>query len=148
MSFFSYFDLNRQSIFAKASHDAEITELMQVIKDNVHDSDWIEIKKKSEAANDEHSMSLWEQITTYLGIVVGVFFSSAAAQMKSGASLNMNISVPSILLSLVIAFVILPVAYEKLNVNPASPLLIRIGLAVQHGVFWQVLFGSIGNMIG
>jgi len=46
MSFFSYFDLNRQSIFAKASHDAEITELMQVIKDNVHDSDWIEIKKK------------------------------------------------------------------------------------------------------
>jgi hypothetical protein len=26
--------------------------------------------------------------------------------------------------------------------------LIRIGLAVQHGVFWQVLFGSIGNMIG
>jgi len=31
------------------------------------------LKKKSEAANDEHSMSLWEQITIYLGIVVGVF---------------------------------------------------------------------------
>ncbi|MFZ1976665.1 MAG: hypothetical protein WAV76_01810 [Bacteroidota bacterium] len=107
-----------------------------------------ESKKMERTENDKYSMSLWEQISTYLGIVVGVLFSSAAMQMKSGTPLNLNISFTSILLSLVIAFVILPVAYEKLNVNPASPIMIRIGFAVQHGVFWQVLFGSIGKLVG
>ena len=141
MSFLSYFDLNKRSFSAKASQDAGFSELTNVIREKTPDS---EFKKKGKT--EKHSMSLWEQISTYFGIVAGVLFSSAAMQMNAGTPLSINISFTSISLSLVIAFVILPVAYEKLNVDPDSPILVRIGFAVQHGVFWQVLFGSIGKI--
>ncbi len=145
MSFLSYFDLNKRSSRKNIFQDAEISQSMNAAGENAPES--ADFKKKSATETDERSMSLWEQAVIYLGIVAGVLFSSAAMQMKSDTPININISASSILVSLIIAFVILPAAYEKLDVNPASPLLIRIGLAVQHGVFWQVLFGSIGKML-
>lgn len=145
MSFLSYFDLNKRSSRKNIFQDAEISQSMNAAGENAPES--ADFKKKSATETDERSMSLWEQAVIYLGIVAGVLFSSTAMQMKSDTPININISASSILVSLIIAFVILPAAYEKLDVNPASPLLIRIGLAVQHGVFWQVLFGSIGKML-
>jgi multidrug transporter EmrE-like cation transporter len=147
MSFLSYFDLNKRSVLTKTFQAAGFSKLTNADKLNTVDIGSTDVKKKTRTQEDEYSMSLWEQIAVYSGIVAGVLFSSAAMQMKSDAPININISASSILVSLIIAFVILPAAYEKLNVNPASPLLVRIGLAIQHGVFWQVLFGSIGKML-
>jgi hypothetical protein len=83
----------------------------------------------------------------YFGIVVGVVFSSAVSQFKSGGSISFNINVATIVVSLVVAFVILPTAFEKLGVNLEAPLLVRFGLFVQSGVFWNVLFAAIGKAI-
>ncbi|HUI28926.1 MAG TPA: hypothetical protein VLX91_01825 [Candidatus Acidoferrales bacterium] len=93
-------------------------------------------------------VDLGQQIIIYIGLVVGVLFSSAAMQLKSGIAVNVNITLSSLVLSLIIALVLLPVVYEKLEVSSESHILVRIGFAVQHGVFWQVLFGSIGKLFG
>jgi multidrug transporter EmrE-like cation transporter len=143
MSFISYFDFNKRSPLTKISRNAALSELTDAVPEKPFDS-----ASGKNTGEGGQFMPTREQIAIYFGIVAGVLFSSAAMQMKSGAPVSVNISAASILLSLVIAFVVLPVAYEKLAVNPASPLLVRIGLAVQHGVFWQVLLGSIGKMLG
>ncbi len=83
MSFLSYFDLNKRSVLVKGSPDAGLSEVMNMNREKTPDS---ESKKMERTENDKYSMSLWEQISTYLGIVVGVLFSSAAMQMKSGIS--------------------------------------------------------------
>jgi len=41
--------------------------------------------------------------------------------------------------------VIIPVVFEKLSVRPDAPFIVRFGLFVQNGVFWQVIIGSIGK---
>lgn len=87
----------------------------------------------------------WEQALMYLGLVVGVLFSSAVSQFKEGKTVSLTFTVWTVVLSLVIAFLIVPVAFEKLSAKLDSPLLVRIGLFVQHGVFWNVLFAALGK---
>jgi hypothetical protein len=90
-------------------------------------------------------MPIWEQLMMYFGTVVGVLFSSAVMEFKSGEFETFSVTITSIILSAVIALVIIPVVFEKLNVKPDAPLVVRLGLFVQHGVFWQVLFGAMGK---
>jgi hypothetical protein len=90
-------------------------------------------------------MSFWEQLLLYVGLVIGVIFSSYVMQFKSGETIHLNITVTTALISAVIALIITPFVFEKLSVRPESPLLVRFGLFVQHGVFWQVVFGLIGK---
>jgi len=92
-------------------------------------------------------ISIWEQLLMYLGIVAGVLFSSAVSQFKTGESISLKFTVGTIVVSLVVAFVILPTAFEKLSVKLDAPLLVRVGLFVQHGVFWNVLFAAVGKAI-
>jgi hypothetical protein len=92
-------------------------------------------------------ISIWEQLLMYLGIGAGVLFSSAVSQFKAGESISLKFTVGTIVVSLLVAFVVLPSAFEKLSVRLDAPLLVRVGLFVQHGVFWNVLFAAVGKAV-
>lgn len=97
--------------------------------------------------NRVRRMPFWEQLTLYLGTVIGVAFSSAVTEFQNGKATNSTISILTIVSSAIIALVIIPIIFEKLHVDPDAPFLVRFGLFVQQGVFWQVLFGSIGKAL-
>jgi hypothetical protein len=58
------------------------------------------------------AMPLWEQIVLYAGLVVGVLFSSAVMQWKAGNAANVAFTFTGVALSIVIAFILLPVVRE------------------------------------
>jgi hypothetical protein len=91
-------------------------------------------------------LSILRQVLMYLGAFVGVLLSSAIMQFRSGA-LNPAISIPEVILSAVVAFVIIPVVYEKLNLKPDAPFIVQFAIFVQNGVFWHMLIDSIGSVL-
>jgi hypothetical protein len=91
-------------------------------------------------------LSVLRQVLMYLGAFVGVLLSSAIMQFRSGA-LNPAISIPEVVLSAAVAFVIIPVVYEKLNLNPDAPFIVQFAIFVQNGVFWHMLIDSIGAVM-
>ncbi len=127
-----YFDLNRRARRAVSQADARENQMLQ---------------SAGGGGTTAPQISIWEQILMYLGIVVGVLFSSAVSQFKAGESISLKFPAGMIVVSLVVAFVILPAAFEKLSVKLDAPLLVRVGLFVQHGVFWNVLFAAVGKAI-
>ncbi len=92
-------------------------------------------------------MKPWEQVVLYLATAVGVFFSSAVLAFQAGKPLTINLTPLTVLVSLVIAAIIMPYAYQKLGAPPDVPLVVRIGLFVEHGAFWPVLLTVIGKAI-
>lgn len=92
-------------------------------------------------------MSLWEQIVMYLGILLGVIFSSAVQQFKSGGAVSLNVTIGSLVVAAIVALVVIPLVFEKLSVRPDSPFIVRFGLFVQNGVFWHVTISSIGKTV-
>jgi hypothetical protein len=137
----SYFDLN------KRAHRSLLEELVdrQISTAKI-------IEPEPEVAEEEKPkarvhLSPLLQIIMYFGIFIGIFFSTAVNQFKKEGAFNLAISVPTILISAVIALVLIPIVYEKLNLNPGSPFIVQFGLFVQHGVFWHVIFGAIGESI-
>ena len=40
---------------------------------------------------------------------------------------------------------IIPVVFRKLRVQADTPLVVRVGIFVQNGVFWQTLLSAIGK---
>ncbi len=102
-------------------------------------------KRKRKPKPKPRKMSIWEQLMMYFGTSIGVFFSSLVNQPNPIASQISYFTLSSILTSLVIALSIIPITFEKLNVKPNTPFIVRFGLFVQNGVFWQVLidFGNI-----
>ncbi|MBU7022512.1 MAG: hypothetical protein HXS41_15800 [Theionarchaea archaeon] len=99
-----------------------------------------------EEAHELPYLSVVRQVLMYLGAFVGVLLSSAIMQFRSGA-LNPAISIPEVVLSAAVAFVIIPVVYEKLNLNPDAPFIVQFALFVQNGVFWHMLIDSIGAVM-
>jgi hypothetical protein len=91
-------------------------------------------------------LTVLRQVLMYLGAFVGVLLSSAIMQFRSGV-LNPAISIPEVILSAVVAFVIIPVVYEKLNLNPDAPFIVQFAIFVQNGVFWHMLIDSIGAVM-
>jgi hypothetical protein len=85
----------------------------------------------------EGQISLGEQLLMYLGVLLGVYFSG----MVRGQEVR-----PTFVLAAFIALTIVPIAFEKLSINPKAPFLSRFGLFVQQGVFWDVLL-QIGDSI-
>ena len=96
---------------------------------------------------EEHPLSALDQVIMYAGGVVGVLFSSAISQFKKGAVDSFQFTIPSLVIAAIVALIIMPIIYEKLSVKPNTPFIVRFGLFVQHGVFWQVLFDGIGKVI-
>lgn len=93
---------------------------------------WILITQRQDG-----QLSIVDQLVMYFGVLLGVYFSSLIRGSQSQASL---------LIAALVALVIIPVVFEKLNVNPKAPFIVRFGLFVQNGVFWDVIFESIGKI--
>lgn len=93
----------------------------------------------------EADIPFWKQVTLYSGTVIGVLFSSAVLQFQAGKPFSLNFPIPTVILSIVIAFFIIPVVFEKLNVHPKAPFLAQYGLFVQDGVFWYLIFSSLSK---
>jgi hypothetical protein len=91
-------------------------------------------------------LPMLRQILMYLGAFLGVLLSSAIMQFRSG-SIDPTISIPKVILSAAVAFVIIPVVYEKLNLNPDAPFIVQFAIFVQNGVFWHMLIDSIGSTL-
>ena len=92
------------------------------------------------------TLSLPHQLLMYVGTFLGIVFSTAICQFRSG-SVYLKFPVGEIILSAVIAVVIIPLVYEKLMLNPQAPLIVQFGIFVQNGVFWHVLIDSVGSLL-
>jgi hypothetical protein len=97
-------------------------------------------------SDDLPYLTVLRQVLMYLGAFVGVILSSAIMQFRSGVA-DPAISIPEVILSAVVAFVIIPVVYEKLNLNPDAPFIVQFAIFVQNGVFWHMLIDSIGAVM-
>ena len=91
-------------------------------------------------------LSFPHQLLMYLGTFLGIVFSTAISQFRSG-SMHLEFPIGEIILSAVIAVVIIPLVYEKLMLNPRAPLIVQFGIFVQNGVFWHVLIDSVGSLL-
>ena len=92
------------------------------------------------------TITLVRQILMYLGTFMGVLLSTAVTHFRFGNA-DLTITVGEVILSAVIAFIIVPLVYEKLIVNPKAPFIVQFGLFVQNGVFWHILIDSIGSAL-
>ncbi len=95
----------------------------------------------------EGQLSLVRQLTMYVGLFVGVLFSTAVGQFRSGEDITLAITTGKIVGSAVIALIIIPHVYGKLRLDPGSPLLVQFGLFVQNGVFWSVIVDLVSEAI-
>ena len=91
-------------------------------------------------------LTLVNQGLMYCGTFLGVLLSSAVSHFRSG-SVDMTLTLGEVTASAVVAFVIIPLVYEKLSLNPKAPFIVQFGLFVQNGVFWHVLIDSIGRAL-
>lgn len=140
----NYFDLNRQ-----AARSVKQVEGFPIKKEGGEDVGPLSTREKREPRpaplTKAPKMPLWQQLLLYLGVVIGVIFSSAVMQFKSGQPISLNITLTTIFVSIIVGLIIIPLAFERLSVKPDSPFIVRFGLFVQHGVFWQVILGLIGK---
>jgi hypothetical protein len=91
-------------------------------------------------------LTLVNQGLMYCGTFLGVLLSSAVSHFRSG-SVDITLTLGEVTASAVVAFVIIPLVYEKLSLNPKAPFIVQFGLFVQNGVFWHVLIDSIGRAL-
>lgn len=145
MYLLKYFDLNRRSRQAKKrmARSGETQEgrprwglgdrnsNLEPLRTHVLSSCWLVLTQK-----EEGQWSIAEQFLMYCGVLLGVYCSGVIR----GQDFR-----PTLFLASVTALLIVPVTFEKLNVNPNAPLLVRFGLFVQNGVFWDVMLQAIGG---
>jgi len=92
-------------------------------------------------------LSAAQQIFMYLGLLVGVLFSTAVNQFKNGQAANLDINPATIIISAVIALVLVPMVYKNLRIDAKAPFIVQFGLFVQNGVFWNVIVDSLGKVV-
>ena len=91
-------------------------------------------------------MPAWEQITMYLGVVAGVLGSTAVHQFQAAdGMMAFSVDLGMLATAALVALVIVPLVFDKLKVDPAAPFIVRLGLFVQNGVFWQVVIAGIAK---
>jgi hypothetical protein len=95
---------------------------------------------------DINFLSVARQAAMYLGTFIGVLLSTAVTHFQAGNT-DLTLTVYEVVLSAVVAFVIIPVVYEKLQLNPGVPFVVQFGLFVQNGVFWHIVIGTIGSAL-
>ena len=91
-------------------------------------------------------IALVHQGLMYCGTFLGVLLSTAVSHFRSG-NVDLTLTLGEVTASAVVAFVIIPLVYEKLSLNPKAPFIVQFGLFVQNGVFWHVLIDSIGSTL-
>ena len=97
------------------------------------------------SARTADGMPAWEQITMYLGVLVGVIASTAVQQFTAGGDVAFSASWGMLAIAALVALVLIPMVFEKLRVDPHAPFIVRLGLFVQTGVFWQVVMAGIAK---
>lgn len=93
------------------------------------------------------TLAFWEQAIFYLGTVIGVLFSSSIIQFQSGKAVTFNITLVTVILSAIVGLILMPFI-DKKGIKPDSPFVVQLGLFVQAGVFWSVVFTLIGKAYG
>lgn len=89
-------------------------------------------------------MPLGEQLAMYVFIVLGVLFAPIMNLLAQGTALPKElVSLPIIIGSLVVGFFIIPAIWEKVGAKQDAPLIVRLALFFQNGVFWQAALGTI-----
>lgn len=137
---FKFFDLNNRALKALS----QISEASAEIRTEAEG----EVKREKEKIQMAPSVKLSpiRQILMYLGIFIGILFSSAVNQFAEGGNVSITINIGILLISAIISFMIIPYVYEKLKLNPGAPFIVQFGIFVQNGVFWHVIFNSIGKI--
>jgi hypothetical protein len=107
-----------------------------------------EIEKIKPSSRDINPFSFLNQIVMYFGTFIGVFFSEYVKDFKAGNNVVLSITWLRILIVGVVAIIIIPPIYEKFKVHPTSPFIVRFGLFVQNGIFWQAIVNVIGKVTG
>ncbi|KYK34198.1 MAG: hypothetical protein AYK19_02850 [Theionarchaea archaeon DG-70-1] len=87
------------------------------------------------------------QAIMYLGIFIGILLSTTLSEFKSEEIINISLTIGKVAISAIIAFMIVPQVYEKVNANPDSPFIVQLGLFVQNGVFWSVAVDLIAETL-
>jgi hypothetical protein len=95
---------------------------------------------------DINFLSVARQAAMYVGTFIGVLLSTAVTHFQAGNT-DLTLTVYEVVLSAVVAFVIIPVVYEKLQLDPGVPFVVQFGLFVQNGVFWHIIIGTIGSAL-
>lgn len=98
-------------------------------------------KKKSIYTARHKTLSVGEQLIMYFGTVIGVLFSSAITSADATPFQLAAITPSSVMFALIVALVIMPIEFKQLGIKRNTPAIIRLGIFVQSGVFWQVLLG-------
>ncbi len=143
MNLLKYFDLNRR-VFKRTNRQREtkvaFTQQWSLFSpeennDKRHQSLLVTLTSALNQ-HEEGQLSIADQLLMYFGVLLGVYFSGVIR----GQDFR-----PSLFLASIVALVIIPAAFEKLNINPTAPLIVRFGLFVQNGVFWDVFLQAIGT---
>jgi hypothetical protein len=139
-----YFDLNNRALksWKKNGMTVVIKGVPDIFPETGEHLSW----KSPAVQNEESHISVTRQLLMYAGVFIGVLLSTAVTHFRSG-NLDLTMTASEIILSAVIALVIIPVVYEKLNLDPGAPFIVQFGLFVQNGVFWHVLIDSIGSVL-
>lgn len=90
-------------------------------------------------------VNIVDQILLYLALVIGVFFSNAVLNHKSGTKVSLDLNWTEIIISFVIAIIIMPAVYKNLQVDPSAPRFIKFAMFVGNGITWQTLIGAVGK---
>src|SRR5260221_1931270 len=99
------------------------------------------------AERTTRSLALWEQAMFYVSTVIGVLFSSSVMQFQAGKAVTLNITVTTVILSAIVGLILMPFI-DKKGIKSDSPFIVQLGLFVQTGVFWSVVFTLISKAYG
>lgn len=89
-------------------------------------------------------MSLGEQLAMYVFIVLGVLFAPVMNLLAKGTALPKEVvSLPILVGAAVVGFFIIPAIWEKVGAKQDAPLIVRLAVFFQNGVFWQALLGTV-----
>ena len=146
----AYFDLNnRQATTPFSLEPTSQTELGVVGENNLPDIQAVPFgaKRKSGGRHIAHDLALWKQMVFYGGTVIGVLFSSSIMQFQAGKTVTLTITVTTVVLAAIVGLILMPFI-EKKGIKDDSPFIVQLGLFVQTGVFWSVIFTLIGKAYG
>lgn len=149
MKLLRYFDLNerRMRAWARLRWEQKQSNLDSGLgKENAAPPKSTGDTDLSSAERQLQSMSIARQLLMYGAVIVGVIFSGAIQEGKTFPT-SLREVLFGLLVSGVIALILMPVVYEKVMVDPTAPLIVHLGLFVQHGVFWRVILKLLENAL-
>ena len=142
----AYFDLNNRQATTPFSVESTTQPGSTGVGDNVL-PDFQAVPfgtRKRGARHTTRDLAIWEQVVFYVGTVIGVFFSSSIMQFQAGKTVTLTITVTTVVLAAIVGLILMPFI-EKKGIKEDSPFIVQLGLFVQTGVFWSVIFTLIGK---